>query len=442
MRVFFTNLGCKLNQAELERLAREMTAAGHRVVGTLEEAELHVINTCTVTHVAARTSRKEARRSKRGNPSVHTVLTGCYVASDPEEAATLAGVDLVVPNEEKHRLVDRVHERFPALRPPDSAADELPYGPLEWGNTRGLVKIEDGCNVNCAFCIIPSTRGRQRSRPDDEVVAEVAGLAREGYQEVVLTGVQISHYRWEGRGLYELVERILGEARVPRLRLTSLAPWRFDDRILSLVHSGRVCRHFHLSLQSGAEATLQRMGRPYRASGYRSLVSRLKAAVPGLAITTDVIVGFPGEDDSEFEESLSFVRDQGFARVHVFPYSTRPGTRAAELPETVDHATKRERMDRMLAVAASAEDAFSRGRVGEEAEVLWEERRDGRWLGTTDHYLRVWSDGPGSLGGRLGPARLAEWTPEGVRAEMVGVSRRSPAAGQKPRVAGRQSGGR
>ena len=414
MRVHLTNLGCKLNQAELEALARELTAVGHEVVDELARAELHIVNTCTVTHRAARDSRKLARRGRRVDPGIRTVLTGCYASEKPEEAAGLGGVDLVVTNDRKEHLPAMIEERFgspgdravaakgtPAM---DALVDPaLDPGPdPAFGNTRALVKVEDGCNMRCAFCIIPSTRGRQRSRPLPEVVAEVDALARAGAREVVLTGVQISHYRWRGRGLYELVSAVLdGTARLgpaaPRLRVTSIAPWKFDDRLLDLfmedrsggMREARLCRHVHLSLQSGSTTTLRRMRRPYTAEDFAGLVARLRAAVPGIAVTTDVIVGFPGETEEDFEESLAFVREMAFAKPHIFPYSVREGTEAAELPQQVPHEVQRERMGRMLELASELELKFQRQHVGQRLEVLWEERREGVWLGTSDNYIRV-----------------------------------------------------
>jgi threonylcarbamoyladenosine tRNA methylthiotransferase MtaB len=420
VRVFFTNLGCKLNQAELERLARRFDAAGHRVVGRLEDAELHVVNTCTVTHLAARTSRKTARRGARQVPGLRTVLTGCYVAEAPEEAARLAGVDLVVDNADKEHLLERVHEAFPEWAPavpPESARPaaagpaaalpiDVPYVPLAFGNTRALVKVEDGCNMRCAFCIIPFTRGAQRSRPVDEVVTEVRSMALAGVREVVVTGVQISHYRHGDARLYDLTRALLdGTADLPappRLRLTSIAPWMFDERLFELWQEGsddgagngsgggrRLCRHVHMSLQSGCDATLARMRRPYTSAAYLDLVQRIRAAVPGVAITTDVIVGFPGETDDEFAASLAFVEAVGFAKVHAFPYSQREGTAAARMPQQVPHGVKRQRMTALLAAADAAEHRFRAEHVGTVAEVLWEEHRDGCWLGTSDNYLRV-----------------------------------------------------
>lgn len=418
MRVCFTNLGCKLNLAEVERLSREFLAAGHQVVRSLEEADLHVVNSCTVTHVAARDSRKAAGRGARVQPGLRpplrTVLTGCWGTERPEEAARIAGVDLVVPNAEKHLLLDRVHAAFPDALPPTDAA--LPYMPLPLGHTRALVKVEDGCNMRCAFCIIPSTRGRQQSRSLEEVVAEVCELGEAGFQEVVVTGVQISAWRDvspEGgtRRLADLVRALLRETAVPRLRLTSIAPWDMDshlgDSLLALWDdpaAGRLCRHLHLSLQSGSTDTLRRMRRPYSAESYGRLLERVRARLPGVGITTDVIVGFPGESEAEFAESLAFVEAAGFARVHAFPFSPREGTEAAGLPDQVPPEVRKERMGRMLAAAERGEVAFRRSHLGSRAIVLWENPRDGGSHGLTDNYLRVLSEAvvmpgePGSFG--------------------------------------------
>ena len=380
MRVCLTNLGCKLNQAEIERLARDFVAAGHRVVASPEEADLHVVNSCTVTHVAARASRKAAGRGRRAG--VRTVLTGCYATDTPEEAGRLAGVDLVVPNPEKDRLLDRVHEAFPDLAPSEVP---VPWVRLPFGHTRALVKVEDGCNMRCSFCIIPSTRGRQRSRPLAEVVEEVRSLVESGYQEVVVTGVQISAYRSGDDRLCELVRAMLERTGVPRLRLTSIAPWDLDERLLELWSDRRLCRHLHLSLQSGSTGTLRRMRRPYTAEGYLDVLDQVRSAIPGVAITTDVIVGFPGETDSEFEESLATVETARFAKAHVFPFSPRPGTEAADLPGQVHPDVKKVRMERMLAVADRAERELWKQHIGRRETVLWE--RGGQ--GLTDNYLRV-----------------------------------------------------
>lgn len=420
MRVHFTNLGCKLNQAELEKLAREFVAAGHTIAGSLEEADLHVINSCTVTHVAARTSRKIARRGRRLNPRLKTVLAGCYATDTPDEAAELAGVDLVVTNDEKDRLLDLVHERLiEAESPVDEPRLPIPYVPLEFGNTRALVKIQDGCNMRCAFCIIPLTRGAERSRSVDEVVQEVQELVAGEYQEVVVTGVQISSYRSDGNGLYELTAALLERTDVPRLRLTSIAPWKFDERLLSLWEDKRLCRHIHMSLQSGCTATLRRMRRPYTAEMYADLVEFIRDAIPGVAFTTDVIVGFPGETTNEFQESLDFVEHMQFAKVHVFPYSAREGTEAAALPAHVVYQEKKKRADAMLEVAAASERLFQQQFLDSQLDVLWESRQNGHWHGTTDNYIRVLTQSVNELNNRVTPTRLVELTDEGVVGSIV-----------------------
>jgi threonylcarbamoyladenosine tRNA methylthiotransferase MtaB len=408
MRVYFTNLGCKLNQAEIERLAREFAAAGHEVVDALEEADLHVVNSCTVTHTAARASRKAAGRARRPGhlQRTRTVLTGCHASESPAEAARIAGVDLVVPNAEKDRLLARVHEAFPDAVPDRDAELPVPYMPLPFGNTRALVKVEDGCNMRCSFCIIPFTRGPQRSRPLPEVVAEVGALVRQGHREIVVTGVQISAYRWQGARLAGLVRALLAETDAPRLRLTSIAPWDLDDGLLGLWEDRRLCRHLHLSLQSGAAATLRRMRRPYTAEEYLNLLGKVRAAVPGVAVTTDVIVGFPGETEEEFAESLATVEAAGFAKVHVFPYSARPGTEAAAMPGQVPPEEKKERMERMLETAVRAERDFQRAHLGTRQTVLWERPKDGMGQGITDNYLRVLSETGAALWNRFSEVEL------------------------------------
>jgi threonylcarbamoyladenosine tRNA methylthiotransferase MtaB len=418
MRVHFTNLGCKLNQAEIERLGRGFEAAGHEVVGSLSEADVHVVNSCTVTHVAARESRKAAGKARRSGRPVRTVLTGCYATGSPAEAARLAGVDLVVPNAEKDRLVELALGAFPELSTESVPCSSLPVGP-----TRALVKVEDGCNMRCSFCIIPFTRGAQRSRPAAEVVAEVRELVGRGYREIVITGVQISAWRSDGARLADLIRTILAETDVPRLRLTSIAPWDLDERLLGLWSGpgGRLCRHLHLSLQSGATATLRRMRRPYTAEGYLALLGSVRAAVPGVAVTTDVIVGFPGETADEFAGSLATVEAAGFAKIHVFPYSSRPGTTAEEMPDHVPPDEKKERMARMLAAADRAEREFQRAHLGRTATVLWEKPKGGMGHGLTDNYLRVVSEGGAGLWNRFSEVELMEIGEGGVAGRIVGL---------------------
>jgi len=416
MRVFFSNLGCKLNQAELESLARQFHGAGHHVVASLDDADFHVINSCTVTHVAARSSRKMVRRGKLNRPHLRTVLTGCFAS----EGEVFEEADLVVPNDRKDSLLALVHEAFPETVP-DATSETapnlvpVPYVPLEFGNTRALIKVEDGCNMRCSFCIIPFTRGRQRSRSVEDCVAELQGFEEAGYQEVVVTGVQISAYRSGKDRLYELVKALLEETSIPRLRLTSIAPWQLDRRLLELWNGGRLCRHIHMSLQSGCTATLARMRRAYTAEDYAAVVAEVREAIPGLAVTTDVIVGFPGETEEEFKDSLGFVESMGFAKTHVFPYSSRRGTLAADLPGNVEAGISKERVGRMKTVAEAGERAFLRSHLGSCETVLWEGERNGVWQGLTDNYVRVFGRHHAPLANRLIPTRLEAMVDGGVQ---------------------------
>ena len=419
MRVYFTNLGCKLNQAEVEKLSWDFVAAGHALAPSLDEADLHVVNSCTVTHLAARDSRKVARRGRRLNPALKTVLTGCHATACPEEAAAVAGVDLVVTNERKQDLLALVSRAFPETGPGGGAEGlPVPYVPIDFGRSRALVKVEDGCNMACSFCIIPRTRGRQRSRRLEDVVHEVGELVRGGYPEIVVTGVQISEYDDGGRRLYDLVKAILETTEVPRLRLTSIAPWKFDRRLLGLWSDPRLCRHVHMSLQSGSTATLRRMRRPYTAEQYADLVEEIRSAVPGVAVTTDVIVGFPGETPEEFAESLAFVERIGFAKPHVFTYSSRPETHAASLPDHVRPADKKARVAEMIAAAREGEQAFYRRHLGETLEVVWEQKRKGLWSGLTDNYIRVFAESRRDLAGATTEARLQVLVDGGVNAAL------------------------
>jgi threonylcarbamoyladenosine tRNA methylthiotransferase MtaB len=417
VRVLLTNLGCKLNQAEVDAMARQFVARGHRLAASLDDADLHVVNSCTVTHQAARDSRKAARRAGRERRAVRTVLTGCYATAEAAEAAALAGVDLVVPNRDKHRLVELVAREFPEWAA-DALVRESPL-PLELATARALVKIEDGCGMPCAFCVIPRTRGVERSRPLREVAAEVAALEQAGHREIVVTGVLISSYRDGAARLPELLDAALAATRHCRFRLSSIAPWDVSSRLVERLAHPRVCRHLHLALQSGDDRVLRRMRRPYTAAAFAATVDGIRRRVPGVAVTTDVIVGFPGESEAEFATSLRLIEELGFARVHTFTYSARPGTAAAAAPDPVPPERKRERMGRVLEVAARTETAFRRANLGSRARVLWEVASADGWVGTTDNYLRAFAAGGHALRGRLTGATLDRLVPGGVAATLT-----------------------
>jgi threonylcarbamoyladenosine tRNA methylthiotransferase MtaB len=427
MRIYVSSLGCKLNQAEMDALASRLAGAGHQVVLSVAEADLAVLNTCAVTHVAAQKSRQALRRLHRENPQARLVVTGCYAELSPDELSDLPGVDLLVGNEAKGDLA--------ALLPPAVAVEgsplrlglETPGQPL--ARTRALVKIQDGCDNACTYCIIHVARGPQRSRPPDRVLAEVGTRLSAGHREIVLTGVHIGAYGQDRQGepgaehdLWALIGRILTETSVERLRLSSIEPWDLPQQALELWRDPRLCRHLHLPLQSGCDATLQRMGRRYDTAAFAGLVRVARAAIPGLAVTSDLIVGFPGETEAEFARSLAFVEEMAFARLHVFPYSVREGTPAAGMPGQVPHQVKVGRARAMRQVAAASSHAFRQQFIGERVSVLWEscQERDGRcaWSGLTGNYLRVQAPGPPGLANTFSPVHVTGLSERGLRGRI------------------------
>ncbi|TEU18295.1 MAG: tRNA (N(6)-L-threonylcarbamoyladenosine(37)-C(2))-methylthiotransferase MtaB [Anaerolineales bacterium] len=404
MKVYLQSLGCKLNQSELESLACQFVQAGHTVVDTVREADLCVLNTCAVTQTAVSKSRQAIRRLRRANSDACLAVTGCYAQMWPQEIRELGSVDLIVGNEYKEHLVERAEKEL-GIKGPGSERAWVPSPdsrfPIPQARTRAFVKIQDGCDNHCTYCIVRVARGRQRSRPRRDVLAEVEARVAVGYQEVVLTGVHIGAYgRDSGRqgdeSLWALVEAILMRTNVRRLRLSSIEPWDLAPACLRLWEDSRLCRHLHLPLQSGCDATLQRMGRGYTAGQFAALVEAAREAIPGVAITTDVIVGFPGESEAEFNESLRFVKAMGFARTHVFKYSARSGTPAATMPGQVSPLVKKARSRAIMEVSRHSAEAFRRAFLGCTLEVLWEAQTKGSelgqktfWSGLTDNYLRV-----------------------------------------------------
>jgi threonylcarbamoyladenosine tRNA methylthiotransferase MtaB len=408
--VALDTLGCKLNQADTELLARQFADAGYRLVPTVDEADVYILNTCTVTHIADRKSRHRLRLVRRRNPGALIIATGCYAERASHEIARTAGVDLVVDNEQKPLLVKILQESGKVSS--STPVQEYPATSLR---TRAFIKVQDGCNSFCSYCIVPLVRGRERSVPDDQIVAEVKDRVGCGYREVVLTGTKPGSYSYGGVDLTGLLQRILAETDVSRLRLSSLQPQEISAGLINLWHGKRLCRHFHLSLQSGSDSVLGRMERRYSVGDYRQAVSLIREAVPEAAITTDVIVGFPGETSEEFEQSYELCRRLGFARIHVFPYSLRSGTQAARMPQTVGEKVKRQRGERMLALAKESAQNFSQKFMGGTMMVLWEKRSaDGVWSGLTDNYIKVYTRSNEDLTNRLLPVKLTEVRGDGV----------------------------
>ncbi len=396
--------GCKLNQADSSLLARRFRQAGYRVVESAAQADIYVLNTCTVTAAADAKARQALRAARRSNPNAVVVAAGCYPQRAAEALSRLPAVSLVVPNTDKERLVELAvaahlgdgQEGWGGRAAGSEAAPSRAVSGSLPGRSRAMIKIQEGCDQVCAYCIVPKVRGRERSIAPDVVVQQVRREVAQGCQEVVLTGTQLGTYGFDLAevGLPGLLRRILEETDIPRLRVSSLQPQEFSIPLLELwLADRRLCPHFHLPLQSGSDTILKAMRRRYSVTGFAAAVGRIRQALPDAGITADVIVGFPGEGEPEFADSLAFAEAMGFSDMHVFPYSKRPGTAAAYLNAPVSEAVKRERMARMLEVARRSFARFRQNQLGQTRPTLWEPPRHGGRMnarrGLTDNYIRV-----------------------------------------------------
>ncbi len=426
MRVHLKTLGCRLNEAELESWAREFRARGFRLAGNEEEADLLVVNTCAVTEEAVRKSRRLLRRVQRGNPAARLVVSGCYASLEPEEAAAL-GADLVVPNARKGELVEIAARELALPLMPASAAEPGEYGLLARNRQRAFVKVQDGCRHRCSYCIVTLARGEERSRPVDQVVEEVNRLHAEGIREVVLAGVHLGGYgRDLGVRLTTLVEAVLEGTDIPRLRLGSLEPWELDDGFWRLFGNPRLMPHLHLPMQSGSDTVLRRMSRRCRTDEFLALMEAARKQVPALNVTTDLIVGFPGETEAEWRQTLDFVEAAGFGGIHIFAFSPRRGTKAATLPDPVPREILRRRSEALHRLADRLRRRRLAAETGKEVEVLVEggtEEREGRtWVGGySPHYLRVEFPGGGELVNRIVRVRLEAVAGDRLVGRMTGL---------------------
>ena len=420
MKIFLDTIGCRLNQAEIEVLARQFREAGHEIVATATDADLAVINTCTVTSAAASDSRAAIRRASRMGAG-EVVVTGCWATLEPGKAAELPGVNKIVPNMQKERLaadlLDLPQEFFD-LEP--QARQPLPG---LHARTRAFIKAQDGCDNACTFCITTVARGASRSRPVEHILADVRSALDGGTKEIVLTGVHLGSWGLDfptPQHLFDLVSTLLARTSIPRLRLSSLEPWDLDADFFSLWQDERLCRHLHLPLQSGSEAVLKRMARKATPGSFAALVQAARTAIPEVAITTDVIVGFPGETEAEFSETLDFVKSMNFAGGHVFTYSARPGTPAARMHAQVPHEIRKKRNAILQAVLKETAWGYRQHFIGRKLPVLWEatdKLSDLGWQleGLTDNYLRVKATALEPRWNRLDSVELIENETDGMR---------------------------
>jgi threonylcarbamoyladenosine tRNA methylthiotransferase MtaB len=421
-------LGCKLNQAESYRIQAELASAGVAIVPFGEPADLSIVNTCTVTHVADQQARQTLRRARRASPAGCVVAIGCYARVATEEVRRVEGVDLVVTGA-KEAVVSELESAGLVLAPPDDDTGPDFRLALPPTRVRQFVKVQDGCDDYCTYCIVPFARGHSLSRPADEIVDEVRDLVGRGCGEVVLTGVQIGAYgrdRYASRGedlpppgqpLSMLVRRLLDETAIGRIRISSIQPQDWSPAFLELFENPRLCRHLHLPLQAGCDATLRRMARRYTTADFARLVGRVRQAIPEIAVTADLMVGFPGETEAHHADGASFVRAMGFADAHVFRYSPRGGTAAARLKDQVSPEAKKARSEEIRSVVAEGARRFRQGFIGSTRDVLWEEEIGlstgvakgsvRRWSGLTDNYLRVDISSADDRLGRIEPVLLA-----------------------------------
>ena len=417
MKIAFYTLGCKVNQYETQALEQLVTQRGHSLVPFEEAADAYVINTCTVTAVSDKKSRQVIRRARKAAPDAVIAVCGCYPQTHPDDVEKL-GVDLISGTGDRTGFVDLL-EREWQDRQPITALDDafqrrtfepLPAGGLE-GRTRAMLKMEDGCVNFCSYCIIPYARGRVRSLPLDDCVRQARELEAAGYREIVLTGIEISSWGQDLEGKPELIEAIeaicQGLSPDTRVRLGSLEPRTitpdFCRRAAALPN---LCPHFHLSMQSGCDTVLARMNRKYDSNRYYESVKFLHEVYDQPAVTTDLIVGFPGETEEEFQQTLDFIQKCAFSAMHIFPYSKRPGTPAAKLPGQVRNAVKEERAHRAAQIARTMQNAYLDSWVGETVPVLFEEERDGLWRGHTTRYCEVTVQSPQPLHNQLRQVRL------------------------------------
>lgn len=433
MRVSFYTLGCKVNQNETGALQQMFEQHGYLLAGPDESADVYVVNSCTVTNFGDQKSRKWLRRAKRENPGAVTVLTGCYPQAFPEEAAAILEADVVTGNGDRRGLLANVEKvlngtetRVVDIRPHAKGEkfEELPLEKFE-NHTRAFIKVEDGCDRQCAYCVIPRARGPVRSRSEESIVAELHSLVAAGYKEVVVSAISLPSYGKDtGSNMVELLEKLDTVPGIERIRLGSLDPDMLmkPGYIPRLAALKKLCPQFHLSLQSGCTATLRRMRRPYTADQYAQVANALREAFAPrvISFTTDIIVGFPGETEEDFAESVAFAESIGFLKVHVFPYSRRSGTPAADFPNQLTEQEKSDRSRRMTAATEAVRARVAAGMEGLTEEVLLETALSTTtFTGYTRQYLPVVVNAPGHASGDILTVRLGKW--DGTRCTALPV---------------------
>lgn len=397
MQIHLTTLGCRLNEAELENWATGFMSQGHAITQSPKQADIVVINTCAVTQDAVRKSRQLIRRTHRNNPTAKLVVSGCYSSLNKTITDEIEGIDLVIPNQNKENLVDITMQQLNMLVMPSVATTPGETSLFKRGRQRAFIKIQDGCRYRCSYCIVTVARGSERSRSIADIVAEINNLSHQGIQEAVLTGVHVGGYGSDiHSNLYELIKTILRETDLPRLRLASVEPWDLPDKFFELFSNPRLMPHMHLPLQSGSDSVLKRMSRRCKTADFKHLIDYARNAITDFNVTTDIIVGFPGETDQDWQESLDFIKQAAFSHIHIFSYSEREGTKAASLPNQISNVVKKQRSVELHQVAADMKQAYLEKHLHREFPILWEgstdindKTGDKRYFGYTPNFVRV-----------------------------------------------------
>ena len=390
-KVAFYTLGCKVNQYETNAMIEKFIKSGYEIVGFEDIADIYVINTCTVTNMSDRKSRQVIRRAKQINPNSILVVTGCYAQVAAKELEKIEDIDLIIGNTEKNEIVDIIENTNKSrilMTDINKEKEFTDFGVTTYTDkTRAVIKVQDGCNNFCSYCIIPYAKGRVRSRKIDSVINEVKSIAKSGLKEVVITGIDVSSYgtdfKEENITLIDSLEEINKIDGIKRIRLGSLEPNLITDEFVDRIKKlDKICKHFHLSLQSGCTDTLKRMNRKYNVEDFEKVVKRLRDAFPEVMLTTDIIVGFPGETDDEFNITYNYLKKIKFYKMHIFKYSQRKGTRAAVLPNQIDGKVKEERSKKLLELSDKNEEEYLKNYLGKSVEVLLEQEESRIYKGT------------------------------------------------------------
>lgn len=430
-KIAFYTLGCKVNQADTAGMEKLFRTAGYETVPFEREADVYLINTCVVTNIGQRKSRQIIRRAVRKNPGAVIAVAGCYPQTAAEEVGKIKGVDILIGNQDRLHVVELVESALEGCRTDTVAAvhkleagtafEELPADD-EAQKTRAFLKIQEGCNQFCTFCIIPYARGPLRSRSLDSITEEVKVLVGSGFREVVLLGIHLGAYGKENSGISSLsaaVTAALSVSELERLRLGSLESIEVEDELLSLMAAdSRLQRHLHLPLQSGSDRILQLMHRPYDSVTYANLLCRIRQTIPDVAITTDIIVGFPGETEEDFTATKEFAIACCFSKIHIFPFSARKGTPAENFPGAVPEKTKQRRAAELAQISEESHSVFCRSMLGKTVEVLFEDEVEGLWEGLSGNYLRIYAPFAEKLAGKIACVKLVKLWQDGLYGEV------------------------